>query len=121
MTPSRKSFVLLTLAALFAAAAAAFVWLQRGPSASQFAHLKDPRISRMSDQRMLVVTAQGDPNTVAGRAFETLFAAYYKLGGVSKAGRPPAPRARWRVTLGTPRSEWQGEYGLPVPTGFSAS
>jgi hypothetical protein len=28
---------------------------------------------------------------------------------------PPAPRARWPVSLDTPKSEWLGLYALPVP------
>ena len=118
MTTSRSRKAMLILATFgltMVAAGAAFVWLAGGPSASQFAHLKEPRISRLGDQRMLVVVAKGDPNIVAGRAFETLFASYYKLSGVSKAARPPAPRARWSLPIRTPRSEWEGFYGLPIP------
>jgi hypothetical protein len=44
---------------------------------------------------MLVVEAAGDPNVVAASAFKLLFSTYFKLDGVSRIERPPAPRARW--------------------------
>lgn len=96
------------------------VWLRSGPAPSQFAYIKDPRLARMADQRMLVVEATGDPNLVGGRAFSTLFSTYYKLDGVSRRERPPAPRARWPSPADTPKAQWAGRYALPVPTSVSA-
>lgn len=93
---------------------AAILWLRSGPDPSQFAYLATPRVTHMDNQRMLVVEAVGDPSLVAGRAFKLLFTAYYKTGGVSRTHRPPAPRARWRLSLDIPRTEWVGRYALPV-------
>ncbi|MFN8062253.1 MAG: hypothetical protein U0Q12_24085 [Vicinamibacterales bacterium] len=90
-------------------------WMSRGPDASDFAHLREPRLSRLPDQRVLVVEAAGDPNEVAGAAFKQLFSTYYGLEGVSRAARPPAPRARWPRADSTPKAEWVGRYALPVP------
>ena len=86
-----------------------------GPDASQFADRREPRFTRMNDQRMRVVEAAGDPNVVGASAFKLLFSTYFKLDGVSRVGRPPAPRARWPNPQGTPKDKWLGRYALPLP------
>ena len=68
----------------------------------------------MSDQPMIVVEAEGDPNVVGASAFKRLFSAYYTLDGVSRMGRPPAPRARWLHPEATPKDQWLGQYALPL-------
>ena len=110
-----RTTLLLIVVTVVVAAALAIWWMSRGPDASQFAHLRDPRLTRMDNQRMLVVEATGDPNVVSGSAFKLLFSSYYKLAGVSRTGTPPAPRARWVLSLATPRDQWIGRYALPVP------
>lgn len=113
---TRKSTTLLLLVGtLIAAGAAAIWWFSRGPDVSQFADLREPRLTRLDDQRMLVVEATGDPSVVSGSAFKLLFSTYYKLSGISRSARPPAPRARWVLSLATPRNQWIGRYALPVP------
>jgi hypothetical protein len=99
---------------------AGVMWFRSGPDPAQFAYLKDPRIVHMPDARMLVVEATGDPNVVGGRAFKTLFATYYKLDGVSRRQRPPAPRARWTQPAETPKAQWAGRYALPIPDAVKA-
>ena len=64
---------------------------------------------------MLVVKAQGDPNVVGSSAFGLLFEVYYKTAGVEKSFTMPAPCARWPVDFETPKDQWVGLYGLPVP------
>lgn len=98
---------------------ALLLWLRSGPDPTAFAHLKDPRLTTRAAERMLVVEATGDPNAVAGRAFKLLFAAYYRLPGISRT-RPPAPRARWPHALGKPGIDWVGRYALPVPSAVTA-
>lgn len=110
-----KKWMVTGVAGAAIAAAAFSFWFVRGPSASDFADLETPRITHVQHQRMLVVQAKGDPNVVAGRAFELLFSAYYKTPGVSRMQKPPAPRARWPHPIDTPRTEWIGRYALPVP------
>ncbi len=95
----------------------ALLWyyMTRGPDLAKFEHLKQPQISTMPNQRMVVVEAKGDPNDVGAKAFGLLFSIYYKVKEAPKSLTPPAPRARWPVSLDTPKSEWLGLYALPVP------
>src|ERR1035437_7863225 len=59
-----RTTLLLAAAALVLASAVGVWWLTHGPDASQFADLREPRLTRMNDQRMLVVEAAGDPNVI---------------------------------------------------------
>lgn len=97
--------------ALLGLAAVAFFYM-RGPDLSKFEYLKEPQISRKADQKMLQVEAAGDPNTVAVKAFAILFKTYYQ--NVKVRGLV-APRARWPKPFDTPKEQWTGLYGLPVP------
>ncbi|MCE5248595.1 GyrI-like domain-containing protein [bacterium] len=92
-----------------------FFFMPKGPDLSQFDFLKNPRITELQNQKMLVVEATGDPNTAGGKAFGTLFKTYFKIKGIPKGPHMPAPRARWPLSLDTPKSEWTGVYALPVP------
>jgi len=78
---------------------------------SQYEVLKEPRITQIAAQKMLVVEAKGDPNVTAGDAFSHLFKTFFSLRGVKMA----PPRARWLQTLSTPKEEWIGLYALPLP------
>jgi len=115
-----RTTLVLILVALVVAGSGLALWLLSGPDASEFAHLRAPRLARMSDQPMLVVEAEGDPNVVGASAFKRLFSAYYTLDGVTKWGRPPAPRARWLHPEATPKDQWLGQYALPL-SGSAAS
>ncbi len=86
-----------------------------GPDPAQFEYLKTPQIHPMADQKMLVVEAKGDPTSAGGGAFGLLFKTYFKLPGVPKGPKQPAPRARWPLALDTPKDQWIGRYGMPVP------
>lgn len=88
--------------------------------ASQFEHLKTPKISEKKNQKMLVVEAKGDPNVIGGKAFGLLFQLYYSMKETPKGPMQAAPRARWPVSLDTPKSEWIGLYALPVPETITA-
>jgi hypothetical protein len=114
-----KLALVLTVVTLIVAGGVAVWWWSRGPDASQFVALKEPRLTRLTDQRMLVVEATGDPNLVAGAAFKLLFKTYFSLQSVSRVGPQPAPRARWTFSVDTPRNEWRGRYALPVPEAVS--
>lgn len=117
----RTRWLLIGGALVVGTGAAILAWLSRGPTAAQFAHLLEPRLTRLPNQRVLVVEATGDPNRVGAQAFGSLFRAYYKLDGVSRLARPPAPRARWRDPAGTPKHQWLGQYALPVSDAVTAA
>ena len=102
---------------LFLIIAAVYVFSQ-GADLTQYELLKSPRITNMTTQKMIVVTAQGDPNRVAKDAFGLLFKTYYKIPGVSKKMKQ-APRARWTGDA-KDKSSWTGYYGLPVPADIAA-
>lgn len=90
-------------------------FMAKGPDISQFEHLKEPKISTMKNQKMVVVETKGDPNIVGEKALGLLFKTYFKIKGTSKGPKQPAPRARWPVSLDAPKSEWVGFYAMPVP------
>ena len=92
-----------------------FLPLAYSQDLSQFEHLKEPRISTLKNQKMLVVEVQGNPNVVGGKAFGLLFQLYFTMKETPKGPSQPAPRARWPVAWDTPKSEWKGLYGMPVP------
>jgi len=94
--------------------ATAFASVQES-SLAGLEHLRDPKVSTRKNEKMLVVEARGDPNLVGTKAFRLLFQLYYSLKETPKGAGQAAPRARWPLSLETPRSEWIGLYGLPVP------
>jgi len=101
--------IILAVAVLGAVLVGVLVF-NKGPDLSRYESLKSPRITQKPDQRMLQVEAAGDPNTT--KAFGLLFQTYYKN---VKAHGMVAPLARWPKPLETPKAEWVGLYGLPVP------
>jgi effector-binding domain-containing protein len=111
----RKKFFIATSIILVACILfiAYFVLFPPGPDLSKYEFLKQPRITNMPDQKMLVVTVQGDPNAVANKAFRLLFKTYFKIPGVPKSMNV-APRARWAGDMKV-KSSWTGYYAMPVP------
>lgn len=82
---------------------------------SEYQYLKEPQIHIKPGQKMLVVEVQGDPNVVGKEAFSTLFKTFYKIKRKEKGLKGAAPRARWPKPLDTPKDEWVGIWGLPIP------
>ncbi|OGL47488.1 MAG: hypothetical protein A2161_11865 [Candidatus Schekmanbacteria bacterium RBG_13_48_7] len=90
-------------------------FMMKGPDLSQFDYLKNPRITSMKNQKVIVVKSKGDPNEIGGKAFGLLFKTYFKIKGTPKGPNQSAPRARWPVDFNTPKREWMGLYAMPVP------
>jgi|MudIll2142460700_1097286.scaffolds.fasta_scaffold318769_2 hypothetical protein len=115
--------ILLSLVALVVIAViGVIVWIgsPRGPRLDDVAHLREPRLVTLPPQRVLLVTARGDPNTVGKKAFGQLMRNYFALKGVPKGGPSfKAPRARW-PGVGGSASEWTGLYAMPVPDSVTA-
>ncbi len=110
LTKPARIAVMIVIGAL----SSAFLMAQ-DRSLSRFEHLKDPKISKKKNERMLVVEAKGDPNVIGTKAFGLLFQLYYTMKETPKGPMQAIPRARWPVALDAPKSEWIGLYGLPVP------
>lgn len=81
---------------------------------SMYDHLKDPQIRTIPRQKMLEVQLKGDPNTTTGKAFGLLYKAAYKLKKKENFEMMP-PRARWPKSVETPKEEWEGVFGIPIP------
>jgi hypothetical protein len=86
-----------------------------GPDPALFQHLRQPQMRTMADQKVLVVETKGDPTVVGGDAFSLLFKTYFKLKGVPRRAKDLTPRARWPLSLDTPKDQWIGRYAMPVP------
>src|SRR6185369_4044532 len=104
---------LLMLIVAIAASSAVFASPESGRS--QLEAVKEPRITSKKNEKMLVVEAKGDPNIVGGKAFGLLFRLYYSIKETPKGAGQAPPRARWPQSIETPKAEWIGYYGLPVP------
>lgn len=116
MLTKKTALLVIALIVLAIGAAVAFsLFGMGGPDPAQFEYLKEPQVRAVPDQKVLVVEARGDPTAVGSQAFGLLFKTYFKLKGVPKGPRQPAPRARWPLSPNTPKEQWVGRYALPVP------
>ncbi len=103
-----KKTVLVSMAVFITA------WLitSCAPSMKQYEPLKDPKIVKKADQKVIYIELKGDPNKMGG-AVASLYQIYFKLP--IKGKKMVAPRARWPKPFNTPRDEWVGIWALPVP------
>lgn len=81
----------------------------------QFENLKEPAISKKTNQKVLQIELKGDPNKVGAEAFKKLFSTFYKLKRSEKNMSIQAPKARWSQSLGAKKSEWTGFYAIQIP------
>jgi effector-binding domain-containing protein len=109
----RKKIIIGVIVVLVVVLISLFLFMPKGPDLKAYEFLKEPRITTLPDERMLVVTAQGDPNQAGNKAFSLLFKTYNKIPDVPKA-MLPAPRARWEGDMNI-KSSWTGYYALPIP------
>jgi hypothetical protein len=113
--------LLFLVALVVVALIGVIVWIgsPRGARLRDVAHLREPRLTTLSPQKVLLLTARGDPNVVARKAFGLLMKTYFALRGVPKSGPAfKAPRARWSG-IGAPAGEVTGLYAMPVPEGVT--
>jgi len=94
--------------------------MRRPMDLTKYEPLKNPRITTIPDQKVIVVTTKGDPNVIGKEAFGVLFKSYFRIKGVAKGGIMPAPRARWPIDQNTPMSEWTGKYAMAIPESIMA-
>lgn len=81
----------------------------------------EPRFVNLRPQRVLTVTAEGDPGEAAGPAYRKLFRTFYARAGIAERRNAGSPLARWAVAdLDSPKTVWKGNYALPVSDAFPA-
>jgi effector-binding domain-containing protein len=98
---------------------AAFLFLALAALGAEPAAPGVPGLTTLPSQRMLVFRAQGDPDRMAGPAFDRLFKAFYAQAPREEKRHAPAPRARWAsAQLDSAKSSWVGAYGVPVTETF---
>lgn len=85
------------------------------PDLSRYDSLKEPQMRVQEKQKVVVVEAKGNPDTVGSSAFKLLFKTYFSIKGAPKGPKMPAPRARWPLSAEIPEDQWIGMYALPVP------
>jgi effector-binding domain-containing protein len=119
--------VLIVLGGIAAIGAAAlFVFGKKGPDLSSYLPLREPRIARMDDERVLEVKFSGPADTVIQQSYGVLFKAYYGLQGVPKGPGMKPPKARYQVPsekdpaaaekLGNFLAHsWTGSVAVPIP------
>ena len=83
------------------------------PNLKDYEYLKEPKIRMMNNQKMITIEIKGDPNEVGKKEIRQLFKTFYKIK--TKELRMSALRGRWPNPINTPKNEWIGIYGLPVP------
>ena len=88
---------------------------KKGPDLSKYQAIRNPAIQSMPDQRMLVVTVQGDPNLTGRGPLNALISSYYKIRRTQKDMGRFSLRARWQASLSKPKDFWTGEFGIPIP------
>jgi hypothetical protein len=118
--------VLIVLAGVAALAVAAFLVFFRGPDLRPYLALKEPRIVRKDDARVLQVTFTGQKADVIQPAFGLLMRTYFGLRDVPKGPGMQAPRARYAFPPGASHDPaeafkafqagtWTGAAAIPVP------
>ncbi len=85
----------------------------------------DHEIIEMPNQRMAVVYTKGDPNVVGHNAISALYGSVYTLKfDLKKRGlesfKVGTLRARWPDFEYTPKYQWTGVWGLPIPEGITS-
>ncbi|MBI4722941.1 MAG: GyrI-like domain-containing protein [Candidatus Stahlbacteria bacterium] len=86
-----------------------------GSRFKEYDYLKEPKINTIPTQKMMVVEVKGDPKVTGGKAIKTMYNAFFQLKRSIKGLKMFALRARWPKPLDTPKDEWIGIYGIPIP------
>lgn len=87
--------------------------------------LVEPHLRELPARKMVVLHTHGDPDRLPDDALKPLFLAIQAIKhGRAVTGAEDFPvepiRARWPVEPGTPRSDWVGLWGIPVPNDVNA-
>ncbi len=90
------------------------------PKVARWPKASAPRLIKKPKQKMAVVVSHGDPNVVGSKVFPALYGAVFTHKfALKKAGKETftvePPRARWPDLPGTPKDQWTGIWGIPIP------
>ena len=106
--------IILIVGAIILVFVAVFIVFFTGkPNLKDYEYLKEPKIRMMNNQKMITIEIKGDPNEVGKKEIRQLFKTFYKIK--TKGLKMSALRGRWPNSINTPKNEWIGIYGLPVP------
>ena len=116
-----KKWILALLAVVVLVTVIFFIGITgRGPKLKDFEYLRNPRIVEKPSQNMLIVELKGDPALAGKKAFTKLFNVYFNVMRGVKSYTFQGPRARWPKDFNTPKEEWVGVYGFPLPEFINA-
>jgi hypothetical protein len=107
-----------------------FLFFKRGPDLSSYLPLKEPRISRKPNERVLEVEFSGPADKVIKEAYSVLFKAYFGLKGSPKGPAMKVPKARYLVSTAKDEAnearlkeflahDWKGAVAIPIPEDLS--
>ena len=74
-------------------------------------YLKEPQITNMPRQNMLVAEVKGAPGTAVKDGYSALFKTFFKL----KVKMADCPRGRYPKPFNTPMEEWVSILAIPIP------
>jgi hypothetical protein len=106
--------------------------LKKGPDLSAYLPLKEPRITRRPNARVLEVEFSGPADTVIKKAYSVLFKSYFGLKGSPKGPAMKVPKARYWVSAAKDEAnqkrlkeflahDWKGAVAIPIPEGLAVS
>jgi hypothetical protein len=109
-----------------------FAVFKKGPDLSSYLPLKEPRIARRPNERVLEVEFSGPADTVIKKAYSVLFKSYFGLKGSPKGPAMKSPKARYWVSAAKDEAnekrlkeflahDWKGSVAIPIPEGLSVA
>jgi hypothetical protein len=109
---NKMNFIIL---AFLVAAIGLVLFLSHPRSLKKYDYLKNPRITTLPRQKMIIVEAQGDPAIISEKSISLLFKTFFSFKHAVKGLKYTPPRARWPKPFDAPQEEWIGIFGLAVP------
>lgn len=121
--------ILIVLGGLLVLGLAAYLAFRKGPDLSSYLPLKEPRLTRKEDERVLEVEFSGPADTIIPKAYSVLFKAYYGAKGSPKGPAMKPPKARYaaladfgldaRSVAELKAHDWSGAVAIPIPEGLA--
>jgi hypothetical protein len=123
--------ILIVVGIVLVLGLALFLIFKKGPDLSAYLPLREPRIARKANERVLEVAFDGPADIVIKKAYSVLFKAYFGTKGSPKGSAMRPPKARYvlpaeaysggadaalnkKLTEFTSH-EWKGSVAIPIP------